>query len=321
MSFVPYQEAEQIADRFLRLLADRGITPPTRSAVEQEFLSLTDLLNMWRNPERIRNLPHEAETIRRVAGIHDLAAKVLSAGNLSEFASFEDHLRMIASAKEFTSITQNTKADARDDISRKMAELYVGCLAIHCGDQVKLDHPQRSKGNNPDVMLSYEEQAWALAVKTLVSDRNGQTIFDNIQRAAEQIDASSADIGMVVINAKNIIKHDGFWNRPQPFADVAAATEALRGELRTLIDLASQDRPQSDWDQLFTGKAVPPVIFLGQSVTYLPVGGAFRTPTPLKAMITDACNREPHPVGARLACCLNHWMQVVLRGLPGPPPS
>jgi hypothetical protein len=82
---------------------------------------------------------------------------------------------MVAEAREFTTIGQIAPADVRDDISRKMAELYVGCLAVHCGDQVVLDHPHRAKGDNPDILLTWEGRRWALAVKTLMSKRNGLT--------------------------------------------------------------------------------------------------------------------------------------------------
>jgi hypothetical protein len=321
MPFVPYQAANDVADRFLELLRQRNITPPQRTKAETELLALTDLMEIWRDPVRIRNTQNEAQTIRSAAAIHDLAAKVLSAEALPDFASFEEHLKLIAQAKEFTTIGQIAPADARDDISRKIAELYIGCLAIHCGDQIILDHPQRAAGDNPDILLTYEGRRWALAVKTLVSSRNGQTIFERIREGAAQIDRSGAAFGMVVINAKNVIDHDAFWGPPPPFAGLDAAVEALRAQLRGLVNLAAQDRPQAEWDDLFRGKTVPPVIFIGQSVTYLPLGGGFAAPTPVKAMVVDACNRAPDPTGGQLACCLNDWMQTIVLGQPGPPPA
>jgi hypothetical protein len=245
MSFVPYQDAKDIGDRFLAVLSARGITPPARSAVEAEMLSLVELLEIWSDPARIRQTHENALIIRQAAGVHDLAAKVLSSEKLPEFRSFEKHLKMIAEAKEFTTVTQNAVADGRDDISRKMAELYVGCLAIHCGTQVVLDDPQKAKGDNPDVMLTYEGQRWALSIKTLVSDAQGQTIFDNIRRAAQQIDASPADKGLILINAKNVIAHETLWNPLRPFANLDEAVKVLRADLRRLDALADKDRPRS----------------------------------------------------------------------------
>jgi hypothetical protein len=151
MPFVPYQTAAGVADRFLELLRQRNINPPQGGAAESELLSLTDLLEIWRDPDRTRDRHDAAHTIRNAAAIHDLAAKVLSAQALPDFSSFDEHLRLIAQAEEFTTIGQIAAADARDDISRKIAELYVGCLAIHCGTQVELDHPQHAAGDNPDL--------------------------------------------------------------------------------------------------------------------------------------------------------------------------
>jgi hypothetical protein len=54
MSYVPYQYAKAIADRFLNLLSDRGITPPNRSGTEHEMLALVDLLEIWRDLVRIK---------------------------------------------------------------------------------------------------------------------------------------------------------------------------------------------------------------------------------------------------------------------------
>lgn len=191
---------------------------------------------------------------------------------------------MIGAAKAFTTITQSTVADGRDDISRKMAELYVGCLAIHCGDHVSLDDPKEAKGDNPDVIFSYDGRTWAIAVKTLVSAKHGQTIYDNIYKAAQQINASSAEIGLIVINAKNVIDHDKLWSPEQQYVNVDQAVEVLTAELRRLADLAAKDCPDTDWNRVFSGKAAPPILFMGQSVACLPIGRAFRAPTPLKAM-------------------------------------
>lgn len=322
MSFISYQHAKEVGDRFIAMLSARGISPPVKSAVETELLSLVDLLDIWRNPERIKQNQHNGSVIRQATGIHDLAAKVLSAERLTDFKSFEAHLKMIAEAQAFTTISQGSIADSRDDISRKMAELYVGCLAIHCGSQVLLDKPTGAEGDNPDVMLTYDAERWSLGIKTLVSDRNGQTIFDNVERASKQIGASTAQRGLVVINAKNVIDHNRLWAPPHPFADENEAIEVLRSELKRIAELADQKRPSSDWDRVFAGKAVPPVLFMGQSVAYLPVGGgAFRAPTPLRVLVTFGADRRPDEKGTELAGCLNHWMQIILRGDPGPPPS
>jgi len=85
----------------------------------------------------------------------------------------------------------------------------MGSLAVHFAFDVQLDHPVNSKGDNPDLMFEVRPEGhspsrWALAIKSL-SSRNGQTIYENIQKAARQIDAPacSASRGLVVINLTN----------------------------------------------------------------------------------------------------------------------
>ena len=56
MPFVPYTTANDIADRFLELLAERGITPPAGTETETEFLSLTALLDIWRDAEGLQSM-------------------------------------------------------------------------------------------------------------------------------------------------------------------------------------------------------------------------------------------------------------------------
>ena len=97
MTFVPYAEANDIGDRFLALLNRLGINPPQRTSLEDEFLALTALLEIWNNPALVGELSRPAPILRVAAGVHDFAAKILAAENLVEFNSFHEHLKLIGS--------------------------------------------------------------------------------------------------------------------------------------------------------------------------------------------------------------------------------
>jgi hypothetical protein len=98
LTFVPFSEANKIGDRFLQLLSDEGIKPPVYSGIEDELLSLTQLIEITKNPELVTGAK-QSSILRTAAGIHDLAAKVLSVAPLAEFKNFVPHLRLIAEAK------------------------------------------------------------------------------------------------------------------------------------------------------------------------------------------------------------------------------
>ena len=264
MTLVPFQKADDVGDRFLALLHRHQIEPAIGSAIEDELLSLTHLLEVVKNPELAVG-EERLKVLRDAAGMHDLAAKVLSTESLPEFPKCLDHLRLIAKPDPAASIGQLGPGSVLDDTVRKMTELYIGCFAAHCGEDLLLDSPNAAKGDNPDVMFRYREKLWALAIKT-ISSRAGQTIFERISDGARQIDrkACPADIGMVVINAKNAIDHEALWERE--YADLDTAIAATDSELDVLMEAANQDRPQDEWDDLFVGRVVRPILLMGQSM-------------------------------------------------------
>lgn len=264
MTFVPFHEAKDIGDRFLSLLSDHGINPPVGSSLEDELLSLTQLIEVMKNPNLVQG-PNRVSILRSAAGLHDLAAKVLSVAPLPDFQSFLPHLRLISQTKvPAASLGQNAPSGPYDDTARKIAELYVGCLAAHVGTKVDLDSPTSAKGDNPDIVFTVEENCsakqpkqWTLAIKT-ISSRQGQTIFERIKDGADQINRPKCkpDVGMVVMNAKSALDHDAFWNAS--FSDLQAAIDALNAQLEELADNAANGRPQTEWDEFVHRKGRAP---------------------------------------------------------------
>jgi len=322
MAFVPFQDADKIGDHFLDLLNRHNIHPATGSSFEDELLSLTQLIELMKNPNLAEG-SRQVTLLRAAAGLHDFAAKVLSVAPLPEFISFLPHLRLIAQAKIApASLSQNMLSPYDDDTARKMAELYVGCLAAHVGTNVDLDSPTAAKGDNPDVIftatptvskVAQPPETWALAIKT-ISTNQGQTIFERIKEGAGQIDAPkcSAQKGMVVINAKNALDHDALSNAE--FSNLNDAMDALGGQLESLTNNANINRPQSEWDAVFLSKVKRPVLFLGQSLVYLPTPAGELTPTALKVLKAYGANGTLDPTAYELARWLNHFMQIVVHG-------
>lgn len=325
MTFVPFQYAHDIGDRFLALLGKHNIHPPTTSSFEDELLSLTQLIEVMKNPDRVQGTM-QVTLLRAAAGLHDFAAKVLSAEPLPEFNSFLPHLRLIAQTKIApASLSQNMPSPYDDDTARKMAELYMGCLAAHVGTEVDLDSPTAAKGDNPDVIFTVTPtvsnipqppETWALAIKT-ISTNQGQTIFERIKEGAKQIDdpKCSAQKGMVVINAKNALDHDALSNAT--FSSLEEAVDALGKQLNALASHANVNRSQSEWDAIFLKKVKRPVLFLGQSLVYLSTSAGVRTPTALKMLWPYNANGTLDSTALGLANCLNHFMQTILLGNPG----
>jgi hypothetical protein len=263
MALISFEASDHVGDRFLDLLSRHKIDPPVGSGLESELLSLTELIEVAQNPALIAEPIRRVLLLRTSVGLLDLAAKVLSVEHLPDFPAFLPHLHLIAKKKfRSASLGQNTASGPYDDTSRKIAELYVGCLAAYAGTNIRIDDPERAVGDNPDVLVDVEEtepvsrtRRWALAIKTIFS-RSGQTIFERIQEGAEQIDREScrANIGIVIINAKSAIDHESIWNLSAAFADLNEAVESLGSQLRTLIEATEKDRKPEEWNRLFGGK-------------------------------------------------------------------
>ena len=122
---------------------------------------------------------------------------------------------------------------------------------------------------------------------------------------------------MVVINAKNALDHDALWS--PVFSNEDVAMDALRDQLIALAFSAAADREVAEWDSLFERRVARPVLFLGQSLVRVTTNFADETPTALKMLYRYEAAGNPDPIADGLASVMNHFMQILLHGIPGDP--
>lgn len=320
MTFVPFQHASDIANRFIALLAKEQIVPPNSSQLQDELLSLTELLDI---PVRSQIVTvsdeHKTGILRAGAGVHDFAAKVLSAvasGGLPR--QFVPHLRMLATSPKFAALMgQNYSGGFGDDLGRKMIELYVACCVSHFASELELDDPENSKGDNPDVIFrpnlsGVAPNLWTIAIKTLGSAK-GRTMFENIKRAGEQINADQckAERGLVLLNARDVLDHDVLWKPKVPFPDLQTAKNALQLQLARLQEAFVKDLPHEEWLGAVGGKVRQPVLILGHTLVSLP-GTEGRVATQLKGLATVDFVGESDQEALAIANALNDCVQTII---------
>ncbi|HHQ6578268.1 TPA: hypothetical protein ACSTJ2_000194 [Serratia fonticola] len=318
MKYIKFNEAVKTTDRLIKLLHDLNINPKIGAKIESEFLSPLQLAEILHNSKVLESPP---QLLANAGGIVDLAAKILSIENQPELKDFIPHLKIFSNDHTFSTAVQMKKGDIRDDGNRKMAELYLACLAVHFAFNVKLDHPEQSKGDNPDIIFDIKlddnnKSTWTLAVKT-ISTLNGQTIFENIQKASRQIDSENckADRGIVVINLKNSIDHDLLWGRD--FASPDDAINELGDQITNIMSLAEKDRPEEEWTSLFSNKTSPLILYYAHAVVKLKSSIGKEKPIILKIMKWTNPTKNPDPVALDIAWYLNHYMQIIVEGTPG----
>ena len=228
MSYPSFERAAEVVGQFINLLAEHGVDLRQGGAAEGEALAMIDVLDMWKNPAR--RLTDPRPVARAAMGFVDLAGKVVGVKDHPDFGQLVPHLQMLSK----TTILQNAASPVTDDAANKVIELYVACLAMTFGSTLALDHPVNSKGDNPDVMLGFRGQRWGLALKTLHSHKP-RTIYDNIKKAADQIEASAATHGLIILNVKNLLDYDALWPSPSVSYPEQLAIDLLQAQVAGII--------------------------------------------------------------------------------------
>lgn len=308
MSFAPFQAATDQVDAFLQLLSDLGIDLKHGEQAEEDALAMTRVLEYWKFGTG-SSILDPRPLLRDAIGFVDIASRILAVKDHDDFGQLYAHLRQLGT----TSILQNRKSSAADQAANKVIELYVACVAMKFAKNVRLDHPDRSRGDNPDVMFDYRGKCWALAIKTLHSTAP-RTIFENIKKAAAQIDASPADHGLVVINLKNVISHEDLWPHNATPITFEVALALLMDQMKA-IAASLKDVPSDEWRDAFgpSCKATLPVLYVAHGTAYVvPPQNGRAHPTQLKVLMTDREFTEDSVGAFKLAQTLAHYMQGLL---------
>jgi len=192
---------------FEQLLNDIGLTIQADSDLERVSLAVIEA-----NAKAHKEILHDnsidiREFISDIAGIIDFVKKILKHKNHPDFQQIIPHLELLNTA---STATLTSKSRVTDDGNNKLFELYIALLCMNFATNICLDNPVNSKGNNPDLTFDFKGGKWAIACKALHSDK-GKTLYDAIEKGTEQVNRSSANKGIVIVNFKNIIDRNKIW--------------------------------------------------------------------------------------------------------------
>lgn len=209
---------------------------------------------------------------RSFAGLADLTKLLLAVDGHPSFDALLPHLRLLNDGR----VLLNDPAPATDQVANKLFELYIGALSMLCGSDVSLDDPVSASGLNPDVLASFNGDAWGIACKVLHGS-HPQTLIDLIESGLDQIDRSPATTGAVVVNVKNRINHDRYWPPATRNPDgststqaYAALSEPLNGLVREVQAIGANLLSHTDrsaLDALFVGRRSIPAFVLWAHTT------------------------------------------------------
>ncbi|MBX3330539.1 MAG: hypothetical protein KF722_09070 [Nitrospira sp.] len=151
-----------------------------------------------------KDIRHE---FREVLGIWVFLRQIVRLKDHACFPQFAPHLALLNKG----TVVQNTQAPLCQEATNKIFELLFALALLDLSDDVVLDHPFSAKGDNPDVLATIDGQCWGFACKTIYGS-SGKTFYDNLKKGVEQIEAApKAQVGIVVMNFRNIINHEKCW--------------------------------------------------------------------------------------------------------------
>lgn len=246
--FCSFSEVKKLADDFEAVLRDRQITISHGSELERLCLIPTDIVDKYLRPEIRSSTEDIRPYFREFLGIHDLMVKIVKSSSHTFFSQLIPHLKKLNNSSPL----QNLSTSVLNQDNNKAFELFIATLCLNAStDEISVDHPDASKGDNPDVIAVFEGRKWGFGCKVLHSD-NIKTIIGNIEKAVDQIEKSGSEIGMPVISMKNIINHDDFWPLLNPEEFRSGAEPVFRSFLDLKLPMMELDKYANEFrEKLF----------------------------------------------------------------------
>lgn len=205
--FYSFFDAEKLVSDFADVLKSHGIEIVCNSELERLCLNIIDVLEKHLKPQLRDPKADIRIQFREYTGMQDLMVKIVKAKDNPHFQQLIPHLQKLNIANPL----QNTQTSIRNQENNKIFELFIAtlCLGLNT-EEILVDNPNQSKGDNPDVIATIGEKMWGFGCKSLHSS-HPQTIFENIEKAVDQIEKAPAQVGIPVLNIKNLVDHDKFW--------------------------------------------------------------------------------------------------------------
>ncbi len=204
-----FDELQKLVFDFESVLKRFDVTIQSGSELESACCSVLEVLGKHQS-KTIRDPKEDIrEVFTEVLGIWAFLKKVVRLQDHVCFPQFVPHLNLLNKG----TVVQNCAIPIwpNQEANNKIFELLFALALLDLTNQVVLDHPDRAKGDNPDVLATIDGVCWGFACKTIYGP-SGKTLFDNLKKGVEQIEAASkVEIGIVVVNLRNAINHDECW--------------------------------------------------------------------------------------------------------------
>ncbi|WP_243049200.1 hypothetical protein [Dyella sp. RRB7] len=309
-----YESGERLVFELERVLRGVDIKIAPNSLLEGMSYSVMRLVEQYQNPKLRPAGDKDIRPFHREClGLMDIASKLVSVSGHPAFGALKPHLMLLNESSPL----MNSKSGYLDSGNNKLFELFIACLCLGAGaSDVELDNPDQSDGKNPDVIATFEGVRWGFACKALHTT-SGMTMLQAIEKAILQIENSSAQRGVPVLNAKNIIVHDEMWGAKKGadgeyVFDAYSSADIPIGKLREFSEKLKKEiiiaSGEDNWVDMYRGKKSIPayLMYLPTSTATLRNGNIL----PTRLNMFNLCWNEPIDQPAMsVLTALNHSLQ------------
>lgn len=315
------ENALTLFEEFDALLKQNGIKLNCNSELERLHLNALEIYEYHRKKMLFNGKIDIRTMFRDFVGFQDFCSKIIKGSKSSEFSKLIPHLKKLYPLNPL----QNLKTDSINQDNNKLFELYIAILFLSLEiDEISLDDPDSSKGNNPDIIVDYKQTKWGFACKALHS-LQPQTILDNLTKAIKQIELSSSRIGIPVFNLKNMLNHENYWRILgeddetyifSAFCDIGTPRQMLIDESAAIGRNFMEKVGYEHLNSLFKNKKALPYC-----LTYCPTVSSIvhlDKPFPVRLHLFNIWEFDPinsplknNPVIHELLEILNHQLQLI----------
>lgn len=309
-----YGDGFDVIGAFESLLVKNGVVLAKGSNIDLTLCNVLEFMVNYEDKIRLESDPAKKASLEiAFGGLCDIAMKSLVASNTASWPRLLPHLKKFAYSK-FNVYDNNNGHGLEFQNGDKMFEYYMGCICTQFASDVKIDHPDRSTGDNPDVIFEYNGAKVGLACKTMHSS-TPRTIRDNIDKAVDQIRESECDWGIPVISTRNLLTSESYWRKYADSLDYMPIAADLVNIIRGWCDKAASEMGSAeDIEETFRGtKSIPGAIFVSNMIVRLgdtpftdPVSSRLNTMY-FHQFISGRCT----PAQRSALDSINHYLQVV----------
>lgn len=182
-----------------------------------------------KNEEEIPAGSDAADQIRMMMGLSFAIKAVHKAVRTGQQKWLHDYLRHMIKAPSLMRLV-NGQLRPRS----VLWELLCACISTGVGRNVRIEEP--------DITLDFADTRWGLSCKLLFTDDIAHQ-RSAVVKAAKQIELSNCDLGCVLVNVSELIRHDSYFNsetgRPHRvlnFDDAMQPSSLLKQELIAIVN-------------------------------------------------------------------------------------